>query len=257
MIKKIILCADDYGQNDAISDAIIKLIAKQRLSATSCMATSICWSENAKKLLPFLDRVDVGLHFNLTDKTPLFKLIVSAYLRQLNQQVIEQEFNRQLDNFVAVMGRLPDFIDGHQHVHQLPIIRDAILNVYDQRLRQNNVYVRCVKLKNNCAFKKLIIGLLGSGALKKKLQQFSIPYNHSFSGIYAFSNAINYAKTFPGFLKEVDDGGLIMCHPGLESNDAKDEIAYGRKFEYEYLMSDKFLEDCEFAKVKILCFKSL
>lgn len=257
MTKKIILCADDYGQNDAISDAIVKLIAKQRLSATSCMTTSEYWSENAKKLLPYVDQIDIGLHFNLTDTTSLPKLILAAYLRRLNQKTIEQEFNRQLDNFVAAMSRLPDFIDGHQHVHQLPIIRDAILNVYRQRLRQGNVYIRCINLKNKFSAKKLIIYLLGSAALKKRLQQLSIPHNQYFSGIYDFSNATHYAKIFPEFLKEVDDGGLIMCHPGLESDDVKDEIAYGRKFEYEYFMSDKFVEDCELAKVKILCFKSL
>lgn len=256
MTKKIILCADDYGQNDAISDAVVKLIAKQRLSATSCMTTSEYWSENAKKLLPYVDQIDIGLHFNLTDATPLSKLILAVYLRQLDQKMIEQEFNRQLDNFVAAMGRLPDFIDGHQHVHQLPIIRDAILNVYKERLRQSHVYVRCINLKNKCALKKLIIYLLGSRVLKEKLRQLSIPHNQSFSGIYDFNDAIHYAKIFPGFLVEISDGGLIMCHPGLESDDAKDEIAYGRKFEYEYLMSDKFVEDCERVGVERVCFKS-
>ena len=46
---KLILCADDFGQSEAIDLAIIDLIKKDRLSAASCMTLSPRWVESAKK----------------------------------------------------------------------------------------------------------------------------------------------------------------------------------------------------------------
>ena len=39
------------------------------------------------------------------------------------------EIAAQLRMFVHTFGRAPDFIDGHQHVHLFPQIRDAVLEV--------------------------------------------------------------------------------------------------------------------------------
>src|SRR3989338_3630816 len=101
MTKCIILCADDYGQNKPISQAIITLIEKKRLSATSCLTTFPHWLEFAKFLQPYIDSIDIGLHFNLTEGDPgrvmsLSQLLKKAYLRQLDKQRILAEFNRQL-----------------------------------------------------------------------------------------------------------------------------------------------------------------
>src|SRR5690349_9878789 len=80
LAKTVILCADDYGQNAAISQAIIELIKKNRLSATSCMVTSPDWLTQAKQLNSFNNQLDIGLHFNLTEgnflstQQPLFSL---------------------------------------------------------------------------------------------------------------------------------------------------------------------------------------
>ena len=39
------------------------------------------------------------------------------------------EIATQLRAFADAFGRLPDFLDGHQHVHLLPQVRDAFLKV--------------------------------------------------------------------------------------------------------------------------------
>ncbi|MEQ1767208.1 MAG: ChbG/HpnK family deacetylase, partial [Methylotenera sp.] len=35
-MKSVIICADDFAQSSAIDEAIIQLIQKNRLTATSC-----------------------------------------------------------------------------------------------------------------------------------------------------------------------------------------------------------------------------
>lgn len=267
-MKRIILCADDYGQNTAISQAIIELIEKNRLSATSCMTNSPDWSSHAQWLQPLKDKADIGLHLNLTEGMPLSKnmqfmplkeLIIKAYSNQLDRDAIEIEFNSQLDQFEAGIGQKPDFIDGHQHIHQLPVIRDILIKIYADRLKNTHCYIRSVKDSmifyrplNPAYLKILAIQLLGAFAFQKLLDEHSIPYNTSFSGIYHFSQAKQYAKIFPKFLSKIGNKGIIMCHPGLaESKKENDSIADARYFEYQYFLSEQFLRDCDSKNVII------
>lgn len=263
-MKTVILCADDYGQNEFISQAIITLLEQKRLSATSCMTNMPAWQVCASALLPYQGKADVGLHFNLTEgpmitrsleTLPLSTLISRAYLGGLEKVKIEAELNAQLDAFSAALGRLPDFLDGHQHVHQLPVIRDIVFKVYEKRLRRQNSYIRCVD--NDKSFwqwpsiKKSILRLLGSRRFKKELIKRNIPYNKGFFGIYAFKRAAKYGVLFPRFLRHSEEGTLIMCHPGYFSDDVQDPIAAARVQELNYFVSDKFLQDCVAAQVRV------
>lgn len=264
MIKHIVICADDYGQNLAISQAIIDLISKERISATSCMTTSKDWIQHASWLVPYQDKIMMGLHFNLTEGQPLtsgfnflslYHLIIKSTLRRLDQQAIEKECHAQIDQFVTAVGQLPDFIDGHQHIHQFPIIRDAVLNVYEQRLRKQGAYLRSVyepSFPRQGAFlKKWVLQLTGA-AFKECLVKEGIPHNTSFSGIYPFASAKKYAHYFPHFLHKIKEGGLIMCHPGLQQDStANDPIAFSRFKEYQYFMSEKYIQACFAAQVRL------
>ncbi len=276
-MKSIILCADDYGQNTAISQAIIGLLREKRLSATSCMTTIPLWQEQAEWLFSFKNQADIGLHFNLTEGKPLsstFKavygdvfpslphLLMKSYLRQLDTSAILSELHAQIDQFAAGIGRLPDFIDGHQHIHQFPVIRDIFLSVYKARLRQHNTYVRCVydadawfSVNQKGYSKRLLIQLCGARAFKQQLARHNIPHNTTFSGIYHFSQAMHYAELFPKFLQHSQMGGLIMCHPGLESLEQGDAIAVSRPLEYRYFQSQQFLNACQQHQVVISRFK--
>ncbi len=265
MKKRIVLCADDYGQALAISQGIIHLIQHNRLSATSCMVNTLYWFEHAKWLMPYQAQIDIGLHFNLTTGQPLsreyaerhgdrfFKLPIllsKAFLRQLNGPAIEAECHAQLDAFQDAMGFLPRHIDGHQHIHQFPIIREALMRVYEKRLREHHAYVRLVNesIKIRDLFyeiKKIVIHATGTQALKRLLVKHQIPYNQTFAGVYAFAKADHYTQLFPSFLSKIGDKGLILCHPGLASSEASDEIANARYAEYQYLASSQFLDDCK------------
>lgn len=250
MKKSIVLCADDYGQAEAISQGILALVKLGRLSAVSCMVTTAYWPEHAKWLSPFHLQVDLGLHFNLTEgKSTLTKLIAKALFHRLHVSDIVTELNNQIDVFQKNMGFLPHFIDGHQHIQHFPIIRDALIEVYLKRFHDQKPYIRISNEKSKSLagianVKKLIVEFLGIKALKNRLIEHKIPHNQSFSGMYAFSQEADYSKLFPEFLQAVGDKGLIMCHPGLASFFANDPIASARYREYEYFMSEKFIADC-------------
>lgn len=263
-MKNIVICADDFGFNSVVNSGIIKLVELQKISAISCLVTAENFNLAAKKLQPFKNKIDIGLHFDLTENINPFGsfgvLILKAKLHLLSQSRIEKEFNKQLDLFLNAFEMLPDFIDGHQHIHQLPQICDAIFNVYEKRLKNCKPYLRYshTKFKNVfkiILFKNLAINFITDLEFEAKLNKLSIPYNKSFAGIYSLDWSANYNLLFPKFLQLIEDKGLIMCHAGLVADNNKDPIAKNRFNEYQYFLSEQFTKDCAEADVVIGRFK--
>lgn len=258
--KKIVLCADDYGQNLAISRGIIELIQKNRISAVSCLVNYEDFGFYADQIKPFIDKIDVGLHFDLgNSEHKLIALLIKSKLHLVKRTEIEIEFNQQLNRFISLVGKQPDFIDGHRHIHQFPVICDAIFNVCEKRLDEKP-YIRYVNYKSindlpTAKFKSLLIKGCTDFRFEQKLIELNIPYNKSFSGIYGFNASDKYNLLFPKFLAHIEDNGIIMCHPSLLSNDPHDPIAKSRYDELQYFSSNKFLTDCQNAKINIAKFK--
>jgi hypothetical protein len=263
MTKRIILTADDFGYNPAVSKAIVDLIKRQRLSAASCMTNMSDWHEYLAELLEHQDRCSIGLHFNLTDGClistgkpayELKNLIMKSYLRQLRQEDIELELQSQINEFKAKTGFLPNYIDGHQHIQQLPVIRNALIKVIHKNWPDKKPYMRIASnglLKSWLKPKALILHLLGSDKLKKLCIKNQIPCNSSFSGVYNLRPNHNYAQVFAGFLNEIQEQGIIMCHPGLATSSTADPIHAARATEYEFFQSDEFLELLVRYKIRI------
>lgn len=245
MNKSIILCADDFGFNAGISAGIINLVAQQRLSATSCMTNFPAWEKYISELLPYREKIDLGLHFNLITPS-LPQIIRVSYLRQLKLELIEAELQTQIENFKNSVGTLPDYIDGHQHIHQLPIIRTALINVIKRNYTTSLPYIRIPSnglINSLSSAKNLAIHLLGAAALRKLASVNNIPFNSSFAGFSNFDPASDYAAQFEGYLKAIKNQGLIMCHPGLvDQEESNDAIAKSRVNEYNFFNSPRFIE---------------
>lgn len=255
-LKKIILCADDFGFSPGVCEGLLRLARMKRLSALGCMVNGASFEPHAKELLSLSGQVQIGLHFNLTegsflsqsDKScfRLSELLLKTHFRTLAYSLIEQEFIAQLERFVQLMGRLPDFIDGHQHVHQFPLIRKVMMAVYEQHLKSNSIWVRSTyPLISLPAYdwKGRVLAYTGGKALKVSLKKHQIAHNDCFAGVYDFSPRVDYAELFKQWLQLVPDNTLIMCHPG-EGHAPNDPIAAARLREMAYFSSELFLEDC-------------
>ena len=70
----VVVCADDYGMSPAIGGAIRELLAKGRLSATSCMTPAMAWPAEGPLLKPLRPKIGVGLHFTLTELSPITRM---------------------------------------------------------------------------------------------------------------------------------------------------------------------------------------
>lgn len=260
---RVILCADDYAIAPGVSRAIRRLVKAGRLTATSCMTVSPTWPEEARALRPLADRADVGLHVTLTNLRPLTvmpvtcpegrfsdirTLTIQSWRRRLDLREIAAELTQQVDAFEAAFGRPPAFLDGHQHVHQLPGIRDVVLELWDRRLRASGGWLRVTDeplaailrrgVANDTA---IIVSLLGRG-LGRRARARAIPVNDGFTGIHDFSGHVPYARLFERFLRAPRGRYLVMCHPG-EADDALravDDVTDAREEELRFFESDEF-----------------
>ena len=272
------MCADDYGLAPGIGTAIRHLLRERRLTATSCMTVSPFWPSEGAALRELGERADFGLHLTLTDQRPLGSLprlapdgrlpslrrvAERAYLGRLDRQEVAAEIELQVDRFVEVMGATPAFLDGHQHAHQLPIVRDAVIDIFRRRLAGS--YLRlCTEPLADLWRRRIAwapaaaISLMGRG-LRRRARAAGIPGNASFRGARTFAEPLPFASLFPRFLAGAASGSLVMCHPGLVDPElvAVDSLTHPREEEYRYLLSDAYLDDLREAGVRLARFAEI
>ena len=263
--RRIWLCADDYGISPGVNAAIRELIIGGRINATSVMVAAPHFNSGEAAALDRLNaaekRVVLGLHVTLTSPfqplstnfsplrdgrfLPLNDLLRGATARRLRSEFLVAEIGSQVRAFADIFGRPPGFLDGHQHVHLFPQIRDAFLRVVAQEAPQ--AWVRqCGRAKKGRRLhdhKGLTLDILSIG-FRRKAKRLGIATNPAFAGTYGFSSRANFAKIFPRFLSGLPDGGLIMCHPGFVDSELKglDSLTALREQEFAYFSSDTFMK---------------
>ncbi|HET7867524.1 MAG TPA: ChbG/HpnK family deacetylase, partial [Burkholderiaceae bacterium] len=150
--RTICIAADDFGLHGGINAAVLHLAAMGRVQAIGCMVGAPAWAAGAPNLRA-LDphRVDLGLHLDLCEhpmRPPgrrLDTLLAAGLLRQLDRHALRAEIRAQLDTFEQTLGRPPAFIDGHRHVHQLPGVREELLDELAQRRGPLQPWLRCTR----------------------------------------------------------------------------------------------------------------
>nr|WP_295835045.1 ChbG/HpnK family deacetylase [uncultured Azospirillum sp.] len=274
----LLLCADDYGLAPGVNAAIRDLIDQGRLTATSVMSLCPHWRSGAAALRELKGKADVGLHFTLTDQPPLGpmptlapdgrlpplgRLMGWAYRGKLASPVaraeIRDELSRQIAAFTDAWGASPDYVDGHQHIHQLPGVRDAVVEAL---AALPGAYVRlCAEpvatvLRRGVAVPKtLLIGGLGGG-LGRMVRAGGIPANDRFAGVYDFAGSRPFAELMPRFLDGIGGRSLVMVHPGLPDEELRrvDTLVEPRRAEYDYLRSPEFAALLEARNIRLTRF---
>jgi hypothetical protein len=266
-LRRIWLCADDYGIAPGVNAAIRDLVLRGCLNATSVMVVAPGLNRSEAIALTILNagspRVAIGLHLTLTGPfrpltqnfAPLVDgaflslepLMKAAYLRKLDADLIAAEVRAQVAAFAAAFGRPPDFIDGHRHVHLLPTVRDAVLSAAKELAPA--AWVRqCAGteplLQRLSDPKGLLIDWMSRG-LRRRAQALGVPTNPAFAGTYTYRDDADFTALFPRFLVPMQEGGLIMCHPGRVDAELErvDPLTALREREYDYFLSDAFPRD--------------
>ncbi len=130
----LIITADDYGKTRHSTNSILECFSSKRITSASAMVFMED-SEHAASL-SLKTSLEVGLHLNFTlpfsacniplklrehqnriilylTKHKLFQVIYNPFLRDSFNFL----FLAQQEEFMRLYGRLPDFYNGHHHMH--------------------------------------------------------------------------------------------------------------------------------------------
>ena len=167
-----------------------------------------------------------------------------AYLGRVDKSAMAAELDRQLAIFTAAMGRSPDYIDGHQHVHLLPGVRDVVTD----GARRIGAYVRSTRETIGLAMSRrpspVEAAFLSwtAAPLERLIRNAGLATNSGFRGVRTFRETAPYRALFQRMIAGAGRACLIMCHPGAP--DAilaqRDQVTNVREAELRYLASDAF-----------------
>jgi len=128
--KYLIVNADDFGQSPGINRGIIEAHEHGIVTSASLMTR---WSAAGEAAAYAREHptLSVGLHLDLgewvyrdTGWVQLYTVIALD-----DRDAIQSEISRQLETFHALLGKLPDHINSHQHVHMREPVRSVALEV--------------------------------------------------------------------------------------------------------------------------------
>jgi predicted glycoside hydrolase/deacetylase ChbG (UPF0249 family) len=223
---RIVVCADDYGADAASDGVILALLGQGALDATTCLVGGPAWRQGAPGLrdLAGAGEIAVGLHLNLTqvwaegEGGPAFAPIRVQVIRALlpTDPVLEEvalsAFARQWGAFEDAIGRPPDFVDGHEHVHLFPTPRLALFRLCEQKgftgwLRQ------CRSSGARWSPKRLVLDPF-SAAFARAAAHAGLAVNRGFGGLRRFDPAEDIGQIWRTDLAAMPDGGVLMVHPG-------------------------------------------
>lgn len=269
-----VLCADDFAMTAGISRGIVELLAKGRLTATGAMTNRPHWAHWSGELAAFEGRADLGVHLNLTCAAPLTSmprlapggvlpklpdLLKAAMLGHLPKEEVAAEIDAQLQAFEDAMGRAPDFIDGHQHVHGLRRIQDIVLKVLVRRypgsqrpyVRKSADRLHRILLRRDFAIKAMQVAHLTLG-LGRKATAAGFATNDGFAGFSDFDPAGDYAVRFARYLVAPGARHLVMCHPGYVDDELSgiDSVVKSRELELAFFAGEAFEETCQRMQVR-------
>ncbi|MGT2503748.1 ChbG/HpnK family deacetylase [Bradyrhizobium guangxiense] len=263
-LRRIWLCADDYGISPGVNRAICDLIERGRLNATSVMMVGPAIARSDVEALQASakqsPRCAIGLHVTLSapfrpltmhfrpldgDMFMAFpKLLRAGLMRRLDREFFRNEVKAQLAAFMDAFGRAPDFVDGHQHVQLYPQVRDGFVEAVGDGAP--NAWVRQggrnLPLGQRLASPKAIVLDTLSAQFRRRATSAGLSFNPAFAGAYDFTRANDFGALMRQFLEGLPDGGLVMCHPGFV-----DEVLVGldpmtdvREREHAYLAGEAF-----------------
>lgn len=131
-LPRLEITADDWGISPGVNQAILELARLGIIRRVSILARSRYLREGLEELRS-IPGLSLGLHFELTFDRPGALTAEGLLARWLNpfsdRDRLRREARRELDAQLAALleaGVRPAYLDGHQHVHLVPGVIDAL-----------------------------------------------------------------------------------------------------------------------------------
>lgn len=270
--KALVVNADDFGYCKCRSDGTMScLYPNGMVTSVSVLVT-----------LPFcpIDRLCVGLHFNITEGKPLCAPDEVPSLVDVNGEMrgkmgirnsppepedVERELEAQIKEFNRRYGFLPSHIDGHQHVHVLPFVA----HVFARTLSRNKVrWTRLARQDvSQCSWVPPHLVKFFESVSKdsedaaKVFRAEGVEFCEGFiglstqGGMCTEERILKALSSLPSNVKSVE----WMVHPGDECVQHGDDFNRhnDRQYERDLLLSKTLRESIEAMGFQLVSFKDL
>lgn len=279
---QLIIHADDFGMTDGINTGILSAIEKGAVTSTSVMVN---FPSSAHALaMARTHALDIGWHITLTlgnpvcnpddipslvqaDGTfyPLRRFIQKLIFRQIKRCDIEKELAAQYARFTGA-GIALTHVDGHQHVHVMPVVRDVVRAL----IAQHRIpFVRVPREWRGGGsarwIARVIIGLFRGS--RRRFWRTSGARSVPFYGI-SLSKRVGKARRWTTLLYRLRDhfaqsqtGTVeIMVHPGIDDigeDRYGDDFGGGRQDELALLTSAQWHTMIASLGFKLVSFRDL
>jgi hypothetical protein len=247
----LIVHADDFGETPQITHGICVAIEAGVLTSTSIMANMPGTEEGLQRVAALASRASFGVHLNFCEGRPLTAarsltdpegrfhskraLFVRAVTRQLALSDVEAEIAAQI-------GRVRDYgvrishVDGHKHLHQLPIISTAVANVLPRFSIRRVRITRLGRLSRVRGATQLVRELLATKA-SRKFRRGGLRSPVRILDLRSF-----ISMQTPDACVDPSGPVELCCHPGTLEADAHKPGSHLRSAELDYLLSARFRE---------------
>jgi chitin disaccharide deacetylase len=158
-------------------------------------------------------------------KPLVFSSFADCLQRCLREETVKTDVRREIAAqyglFKAKTGTDPDYVDGHLHIHQSPVVREALIEFISglsgpRRPYIRNTHLASRKLRENHLpwMKAWVIGRFGS-RMASRLRATGLRTNEGFAGIYDFTKTREFPNYLARFINCLDKpNGLLVVHPG-------------------------------------------
>lgn len=249
----VIVHADDFGETLDITEGICLAITAGVVTSTSVMVNMPGTSDALRRVPQLAEQASFGIHLNLCEGRPLTggrtlvgangeflrkrALVARALTGTLSLPELEAEVAAQL-GMLRDTGVRVSHLDGHKHLHQLPIVCQAVANVLPR-----------------FGIERVRITRLGAWSGMRSAMTFAreIATAHA-ARVFARAQLRSPVRTVD--LRDLLDGGAlaaparsssfrsapieICCHPATAAADTGKPGSHRRGAELEYLLSPRF-----------------
>lgn len=244
MALRIIVSADDFGLSRHATDMILEAADAGALTNVSILANGEAFEYALEEYAKRAGKLSLTVHLNLTegkalsrpedvphltDASNAFRSSVGGlWLRYLcaspkHRQRMREEIAREIDSQIAAVRAkaedVPLSIDGHQHVHMLPFVFDALISRGIMRIRipREPLYVAHPRAMLRFLWRLPAWALLRilAGHNRRRARQRGVAVQDWFLG-FMFSGEMDASVVRAGLSRVGEIGGSaeIAFHPG-------------------------------------------
>lgn len=246
----LIVHADDFGETEQITLGICECIDAGVVTSTSIMANMPATDFALGRARAIGERASFGVHVTLCEGRPLTgarsltdaegnfvskrQLFLRSVMGRLREAEVEAEVAAQIER-IAAGGIKVSHLDGHKHLHQLPVVCRAVAKA----ARKHGIErVRLAAMRSMAAYRS------PSSAAREVLaihaaRVFRAAQLRSPQRLVDIGSC-RAATRHPGpWLALVRQAGIleIFCHPGTELADVEKPGSCARSEELEFLLS--------------------